>query len=263
MTVIGDKSADWTGGETLEAFAAAKRFNRWMFDAIKIHCSGKILEIGSGIGNLSVYLLEKAESLTVSDMNKNYCSVLEQRLGHNKHVQGIYQVDLSVIDFEQRYAPLLGKFDTVVALNVIEHIKDDGAAVRNCKKLLNENGRIVILVPAFQWLYNSLDSELKHFRRYTKKTLSMLLTGEGYTINTSRYFNIPGIPGWWISGTLLRRKIISRSQLSVYNSLVPLFRLLDKITSRIAGLSLIMIAEKNKTEYNNAKPEHSIVKQEE
>lgn len=248
MTLIGDKSADWTGGETLEAFAHAERFNRWMFDAIANHCSGKILEIGSGIGNLSIHLLENAESLTVSDMNKNYCSVLQQRLGQHKKVARVYQLDLSVTDFEEQYASLLGKFDTVVALNVIEHIKDDGAAIRNCKKLLNENGRLVILVPAFQWLYNSLDRELKHFRRYSKKTLSAAVSGQGFVISALRYFNSPGIPGWWLSGTLLRKKIISRSQLKVYNTLVPFFRLFDRLTSRLAGLSLIIIAVKNKTE---------------
>ena len=247
MTLIGDKSTDWAGGETLEAFAHAERFNRWMFDAIATHCSGKILEIGSGIGNLSIHLLEKAESLTVSDMNKNYCSVLQQRLGHSKQVEGVYQLDLSVTDFEDQYEFLLGQFDTVVALNVIEHINDDGAAIRNCKKLLNENGRLVILVPAFQWLYNSLDRELKHFRRYSKKTLSVAVSGQGFGISFLRYFNSPGIPGWWLSGSLMRRKIISRFQLTVYNTLVPLFRLFDRLTSRVAGLSLIIVAVK-KTE---------------
>jgi 2-polyprenyl-3-methyl-5-hydroxy-6-metoxy-1,4-benzoquinol methylase len=248
MTLIGDKSADWTGGETLEAFAHAERFNRWMFDAIAVHCRGKILEIGSGIGNLSIHLLEKASLLTVSDMNENYCSVLQQRLGHNKQVEGVYRIDLSATNFEEQYASLMGKYDTVVALNVIEHIKDDRTAIRNCKKLLTENGRLVILVPAFQWLYNSLDRELRHFRRYSKKTLSAVVTGQGFVISSLRYFNSPGIPGWWLSGTLFRKKIISRSQLSVYNSLVPLFRIFDKLTSRIAGLSLIIIAVNNKTE---------------
>jgi SAM-dependent methyltransferase len=249
MTVISDKSADWTGGETLEAFAHAERFNRWMFDAVAPHCSGKILEIGSGIGNLSIHLLEKASLLTVSDMNENYCSVLQQRLGHYKQVEGIYRLDLSVNDFEEQYASLLGKFDTVVALNVIEHIKDDRAAIRNCKKLLTENGRLVILVPAFQWLYNSLDRELKHFRRYSEKTLSAVVTGQGFVISALRYFNSPGIPGWWLSGTLFRNKMISRFQLSVYNSLVPLFRIFDKLTSRVAGLSLIIVAVNDKTEF--------------
>jgi SAM-dependent methyltransferase len=237
---------DPIGQKTLELFASAKRFNKWLYQSIAEYCRGNVLEIGSGIGNLSTLLFEDnhTASVTLSDLRKSYCVILRHRFKEKSKLSGVHQVDLSAPDFDERYAVLKGKFDAIIALNVIEHIKDDSEAVKNCKRLLVPGGRLIVLVPAFQWLYNSLDKELGHYRRYSRKTLTGLFTNNGFEMMGTKYFNSPGIPGWWFSGTILRRKMITDNQVILYDKLTPVFRQLDKLTTQIAGLSVIGIGKK-------------------
>ena len=109
----------------------------------------------------------------------------------------------------------------------------------NAKSLLRDNGRLVILVPAHPALYNSLDRELGHFRRYTRTGIRTLLETAGLQSAGCRYFNAVAILGWWISGSLLHQKILSAAELNWYNRLVPIFRLLDPVASLFTGISLI------------------------
>jgi len=234
---------DLPGLQTLELFATATRFNQWLFEDIAKFCSGEILEIGSGTGNISKLLLEQFDAVTISDPHTRYCNILEKRFQNNSHLKGIFKVDLSVVDFEKNYPQLLNKFDAVVASNVIEHIKDDALAIKNCKKMLRQNGRLIILVPAFQFFYNSFDKELGHFKRYNKKNLGALLQAQSMEVQHTQYFNFVGIAGWWLMGSVLKKKIIPRYQLNFYNKLVPIFRLIDKLINRAAGLSVIAVAK--------------------
>jgi SAM-dependent methyltransferase len=236
---------DSVGLETLQLFAKAERFNRWLYDAIAPYCKGDILEIGSGIGNISKFFLEKRNNqVSLSDFRADYCNILKLQFANNAHLNGVFQLNMSIPGFLDKYPQLLGQFDTVVALNLIEHIKDDKLAIQNCKKLLRQEGNLVILVPAFQCLYNSLDKELGHFKRYNKKKLSGLLINEEMKVVYNSYFNSVGIVGWWISGSVFKSKIISGRQLNFYNKLVPVFRLIDKLTFNIAGLSVVVVAKK-------------------
>jgi 2-polyprenyl-3-methyl-5-hydroxy-6-metoxy-1,4-benzoquinol methylase len=233
-----------TGLETLELFAQAETFNTWLFENIAPYCSGTVLEIGSGIGNISKHLLARNKEVALSDLSDDYCAVLKEKYSSNPHLLGIYQIDLALPEFDSRYASLFKSFDTVVALNVVEHIRQDGLALENCKKLLKENGRLILLVPAYQFLFNHFDQELGHYRRYTKKTLAKLLAGQGLTLQKIKYFNMAGIPGWWFTGAVLKKRIIPSWQLSAFNKLVPLFKIIDKLFARKLGLSVIAIAKK-------------------
>jgi SAM-dependent methyltransferase len=245
MGLASFPSADHAGLETLELFTHAERFNRWMYDAIAPYCQGEILEIGSGIGNISLLLLEKDRPVTLSDLRTEYCEILRGRFTANDNLRGIYQIDLSAADPAAGYPELYGRYDTVIALNVIEHIEDDGRAVRNCRRLLKPGGRLVLLAPAFQAMHNQLDRELGHCRRYTKKTLKDLLIREALEPSHAGYFNSAGIFGWWFAGSLQKRRMISHGQLTFYNRLIPLFRFIDKLLTPVAGLSVIAVA-KNK-----------------
>lgn len=235
---------DPIGKETLESFSRTKRFNKWQYGTVSRYLYGDILEIGSGIGNISTLLLKNNSSVTLSDLRKSYCNTLQEKFNNVITLKSIIQVNLTEPDFEKSYSQLLGKFDTIIALNVIEHIKDDGAAIENCRKVLRPGGQIIIQVPAFQWLYNSLDKGLGHYKRYTQKSLAKLVTNHGLTVQDSRYFNLAGIPGWWLSGFLLKKQIIPRKQIMIFDNLVPLFRIADKLTINRIGLSLITVVKK-------------------
>ena len=138
------------------------------------------------------------------------------------------------------YGDLLEKFDGLFALNVVEHIKDDTLAIANCKKLLRPGGRMLILVPAYQTLYNTFDEALEHYRRYNKKSLKKLFSDNQLQITHSQYFNFAGILGWFLSGNILRKKVIPTGQMKLYNSLVPLFKIADKMLFNQVGLSVIV-----------------------
>ena len=241
---FGQKIIDEEGLEILNVIANADRFNKWMYSRIAPYCYGNILEIGSGIGNISSYFLQNGSDITLSDLRDNYTDILKNKFKQYSNLKGIITLDLVDADFENKYSHLLGTFDTVYALNVVEHIGNDELAIANCKKLLKEHGNIVILVPAYQFLYNRFDKELEHFRRYTKKTLNALFEKNNLEVIKSSYFNLGGILGWFMFGKLLNKKTIEGEQMSLYNKLVPFFKIADKLTFNLVGLSVISIAKK-------------------
>jgi 2-polyprenyl-3-methyl-5-hydroxy-6-metoxy-1,4-benzoquinol methylase len=236
--------SDPPGFETLENFSKAPAINHWLYGKINGFLQGRILEIGCGIGNISAFLLKEQSSVALSDLRTEYCRLVENKFGGHPHLKGVYELDLSLKDFNVKYADLIEKYDTVIALNVIEHIEDDSLAIRNAKSLLRDQGKLVMLVPAGQWLYNSLDRELGHYKRYTKAGLKELLKSAGFAITHCHYFNAAAIPGWWFSGKILKKKIISPHKLNLFNQLVPLFRIADWFISPFTGISVISVAIK-------------------
>jgi 2-polyprenyl-3-methyl-5-hydroxy-6-metoxy-1,4-benzoquinol methylase len=239
------KEVDQEGLETLDAISEAHRFNRWMYETIRPWCKGEILEVGSGIGNISRFFLEEGKQLTLSDLRENYIGYLKEEFSGQPALRAIINLDLVHPDFDQVYADQLGKYDTVFALNVVEHIENDRLALANIRKLLRQGGHCVILVPAYQTLYNRFDKELEHYRRYTKSTLGAAMSDAGYRIAHKQHFNAMGIPGWYISGKLQQNKTIPKGQMSLYNTLVPAFRLVDKVLFNQIGLSVIAVGVKD------------------
>jgi 2-polyprenyl-3-methyl-5-hydroxy-6-metoxy-1,4-benzoquinol methylase len=236
--------SDETGFETLELFAQTDRFNSWLFETLTRDCKDNILEIGSGIGNISALLLEKYHEVTLSDLRDEYCGLLRHKFGNNPGLAGIESLDLSELRFDHKYRHLMNRFNSIIASNVIEHIQDDKLAIRNCRSMLRPKGRLAVLVPAYQALYNGFDRELGHYRRYNQKKLSAIFEEEGFGIVSAKYFNFSGIFGWWFAGSVLRKKMIPKNQLVLYNKLVPAFELTDRLLMNRIGLSVIVVGEK-------------------
>jgi len=234
---------DEIGFYTLLNISDVGEFNQWMFESIKPYVKGKTLEIGSGIGNISTMFVRSHLSLTLSDYSKEYSSFLQKRFASESLIEGVYRIDLTDPNFETHWSHLLGSFDTVFALNVIEHIEDDQLAVVNCHKLLAPGGHLILLMPAYPGLYNGFDKGLGHYRRYTRQTMSGLLSIRFEVVRTW-HFNLAGIFGWFFFGTVLRGKTITKGQMNVYNRLVRLFRIADQLTFRRIGLSVIGVGKK-------------------
>lgn len=240
------KSIDSDGAEILDVISSADKFNEWMYDTIKPYCKGKILEVGSGIGNISAFFLRDKYEILLTDIRDVYCEKLESKFSGFQNLMGIKNVDLIDPEFDIKNENLLNSFDTVFALNVIEHIKDDNLSVSNCKKLLKNNGNLIILVPAFQSLYNSFDESLEHYKRYNENSLNKLFFDNNIKIIHNQYFNLMGIFGWFISGKLQRNKTFPSGQMRLYNSFVPVFKIIDKIIFNKIGLSVIAIGNVEK-----------------
>jgi len=244
MKEIEPLQEDLTGEATLDVIAQAHRFNQWMYHTIKPYCRGKIFEIGSGTGNISRCFIEDRQQIMLSDFRKAYCNNLATRFGDSPGVLGIEVMDLIDPAFDSKFDRHFGKFDTVFALNVIEHISDDVLALNNCYKLLASGGQVVILVPSYMRLYNPFDRELGHYRRYTKSTLSRVFSKTGFRVIHQQYFNFAGIFGWYFTGTILKKKMIPGNQMRLYNSLLPVIKLVDRVVFHRAGLSTIIVGRK-------------------
>ena len=242
---ITESISDPAGLETLDVIGKANKFNLWMYSAIKPFCQGNILEIGSGIGNISGFFLESGSTIFLSDVKPEYCDYLKLNFGSYPNLSGIEQIDLVSDSFERSYAHLFNKFDTIFALNVLEHIQDHDKALQNSAKLLRTGGRMIILVPSYPFLYCRFDKELGHYRRYTRKSIRKVFSSNGNNIEKIFNFNSAGIAGWFMFGKLSGRKQIEQSEMGVFNRLVPLFKFLDFLCFRRIGLSIVVVATKS------------------
>jgi SAM-dependent methyltransferase len=216
--------------------AAAPRYNRWMFDRLRPWVGRRVLEIGAGIGNMSAFLVDR-ERVVLTDTERYYLDRLRERFARRPHVS-VAELRLPAVS----PGLVAERLDTVVCLNVLEHIEDDRASLRAMHRLLQPGGRLVLLVPSLRALYGTLDEALGHFRRYVPAELSEKLQAAGFRLRHLEYFNLAGVPGWWVAGRVLRRRLIPTGALRWYEALVPLFRLERLLPWRI-GQSLIAIGE--------------------
>ena len=229
--------SDPTGAATLERLAAdAPRYNRWLTERVAPWVGRRVLEVGAGIGNMAEYFLDR-ERLILAEPESEYRQRLMERFAGNAHVR-VVPVRLPAVDA----ALAAERLDTVICLNVLEHIEADEAALRAMRELLQPGGRLVLLVPALQAIYGSLDAALGHYRRYGAAELRAKFAAAGLRLVHLEYFNLAGIPGWWLTGRVLRRTIIPRGSLRLYDALVPLFRLERLLPWRV-GQSLIAIGQ--------------------
>ena len=231
-------AADAVGAATLERLQSARKLNRWMYDRIAPWIGDRVLEIGSGIGNLSQFLVGR-ERVVLTDTEPAYRAYLQERFGETPGVE-IHDLTLPARAAE---VASLGAFRSVVCLNVLEHIEDDAGALASMRDLVAPSGRVVLLVPALRWLYGELDRSLGHYRRYTRRSLRELYARVGLRLRHLEYFNTAGMPGWWFVGRVLRRRRLPTASLSLYDALVPLFRLERLVPFRI-GQSLIAVGER-------------------
>lgn len=227
---------DPVGAATLEQLAAAPRYNRWMFERLRPWVGRRVLEVGSGIGNLSAFLADR-ERAVLTDTRPEYLARLRARFAAypNVAVAHLYlPADDGALEGE--------RFDTVICLNVLEHVADDARSLAMMHGLLHRSGRLILLVPALPALYGSLDRALGHVRRYTTRELRTKFEQAGLRMRHLEYFNLAGMPGWWFTGRVLRRDIIPAASLRWFDALVPLFRLERFLPWRL-GQSLIAIGE--------------------
>jgi 2-polyprenyl-3-methyl-5-hydroxy-6-metoxy-1,4-benzoquinol methylase len=245
LVTTDKKKIDPTGLRTLEVISKARRFNRWMYETIQPYLKDEILEIGSGIGNISAMVIAGGHTVSLSDYNAEYIAILEQRFGKNPLVNSIRQIDLLHPEFEREYAAMREQFSSLILLNVIEHLPDDAKAIKNCRFFLKKGGRLIVLAPSYPWLFCDFDRQLGHYRRYTLKEMTALLQAENFSIIGKQYFNFVGIAGWLISGKLLRRKMVGQSEMSVFDSIVPVAKAIDSLVGKKAGLSVIVSGAKN------------------
>jgi len=213
------------------------RVDGWIYDEIAPYLGQRILEVGCGLGNLIRHLVGR-ELVVGIDPDPACIEDLRRRYDGVPSVQ-VYATDICAPEVLQ-----LGvhAFDTVVSLNVLEHIEDDLLALRHMRELLCPGGHLVLIVPAHSWLYGSMDRSIGHYRRYDKAAMAEKLVSAGFALVSQKYLNSLGALGWWINGRLLGQTVPPSGQLQVFNKLVPIVRVVERAIRPPIGISLFTVA---------------------
>ncbi|HSN13748.1 MAG TPA: glycosyltransferase [Anaeromyxobacteraceae bacterium] len=228
---------DAYGSEILGRLARAPRFNAWMADTIRPLCGQRILEIGSGTGNLTRHLVPR-DRYVASDINPLYVATLGSLAPDRPYLD----VQLTDVTRRETFPKAGADFDTVICLNVLEHVEDDQGSLENIRSVLRPGGRALVLVPRGPGLLGTLDEVLGHRRRYTPESLRAVAEAAGFDVKELHTFNRVGTPAWWLNGKLLRRRSFGLFQIWMLNVLTPFFRRIDRFLP-FPPLSLIAVLE--------------------
>lgn len=221
----------------LENLKLADQYNNWIFQEIKPYLGNNVLEIGCGNGNFTVFLAQQAQQLTAIDLNQEYVTLTKTRLKNSSNVT-ILHGDVTKIELQNYY-------DTIIMLDVLEHIEHDVATLEKLNQLLMPGGTLIIKVPALNYLYGEMDRVIGHYRRYNYQTLLNTLNKANFSQSLIWYFNLAGIPGWWLNSKVLKRTTPPSQQVSLFNQIVPILSTIESIIKPPIGLSLFAIAVKS------------------
>ena len=237
FAIVDDIYNEQYGHSILFRLSQTHRFNRWMAEAIRPWVGENVLEIGAGMGNMTRQFLPRV-SYRATDIDPLHLDYLSNVYRGNARVT----VGRADVEKPEDFDALEGRFDTVICLNVVEHVEHDVQALRTIRRALRPGGRACILVPRGPGLYGTLDRVLGHFRRYTRPELESKLAEAGLEVEKVFTFNRVTVPGWWVNGRLMRRKHFGKIQLKLFDSLVWLWRRIDRLLPW-RGISLIAIAK--------------------
>lgn len=180
----------------LEALEGAQNYNAWIASLVRPHLGNDPLEVGSGTGTYATLWLDAGVSrLTVSETDPEMLHHLRDRFERDDRVT-VRELDLL------HAAP--ATHSAVVALNVLEHIEDDVAALRAAAGLVRPGGAVIVFVPAFPFAMSRFDRAIGHHRRYTIATAKRAFAAAGLLAEDVRYVNAPGLFAWAVGMRLLR-----------------------------------------------------------
>lgn len=228
----------YQGISTLEILEGADRYNKWIAESLLPYISTPVLEIGSGIGNISSYFLD-TDSLFLSDKDEGLVKHLQNKFGKKGRAK-VLQIDIT----DKIQKKFESYFSTIVAINVLEHIEDDIKAFANIKNALKKDGKLLLLVPAKRFAYTRLDKELGHFRRYEKQEITKKLQNAGYIVEDIYYFNFVGLISWFMRDKITKNYRLKPYHISIFDNLVPILKIIEKFYSPPIGISFIIRARK-------------------
>ncbi len=235
---VDDQENADPGYKTLLRLARAERYNQWMLQQLAPWLGQRVLEVGSGIGSFTRYLMGR-DLIVATELNPRYLRILGNTFERHTRVE-VMPLDLT--DFDP--APLAARsLDTILCLNVLEHVENDREALRRLHASLAPGGRLLLVVPAHQRLYGAIDRAIDHHRRYERPGLIAKLEEAGFHVESMQFFNRMGVVGWYLNSVILRRTRVPSLQLHLQNLLVPLLRA-EAALPLPFGLSLVAVARR-------------------
>jgi SAM-dependent methyltransferase len=230
----------YEGLSNLHLLAKADNYNAWLFEGIRPYVGKRVLEIGAGIGTFTA-LLQNKQHITATDTDEACLGVLSSRFAKSDNIE-VTRLDITEISLEQRMTLQRKDFDTIIGLNVLEHINDDIDALKNLR-LLVSSGRLLLIVPALRLLYGVEDREVGHFRRYEKKELIEKLGMAGWHIERIGYINSLGAVLWFIKNRIMRTPATSSANVRIYDKLiVPILSRIERKIPVPFGQSLVAVS---------------------
>ncbi len=226
-------------GRDLEAMWFARNYYAWVFDEFRPFLGKNVGEVGAGSGTFADFVLKAGVSTLVAfEPSANMFPLLQQRLSR-------CHAALAVQGFLETHARAYREaFDSILYVNVLEHVEYDAQELSIARTTLQPNGYLLALVPAQPWLYSDFDRHVGHFRRYTKRGLRKLVECNGFSIVELKHFDVAGIIPWYVAYVLLKRTLTS-GNVSAYDSIiVPVMRRIEQLVPPPIGKSLILIARK-------------------
>lgn len=227
-------------GADLEALANLYRYQRWIIETFLPYLSGRAIEFGAGVGSFSTLIRPHVAMLDLVEPSANLVVSLKQRFGDVEKVS-IYEESL-----ETRLLKTADEtYESIVLVNVLEHIEDDAMALKGIYRILKPGGHLLLFVLALQFLYSDLDVLLGHFRRYQRPELNQRTAAAGFDIVQSRYFDVLGVAPWWLLNTKMGATGFNPLLASIYDKVfVPLSRGLESLGSPPFGKNIILVAKR-------------------
>lgn len=233
-------TADLYAGDDLETLADMPNYHGWMMDAFTPFVRGHVVEYGAGIGTISSLLLPHADRMTLVEPSANLVRALERRFAQTPQV--------SVVgDMLEAHAGALApnSIDTMILVNVLEHVEDDAAALRALMAALKPGGALLLFVPALQFLMSKLDRSLGHFRRYHRPDLVAKTKAAGFVVEDCRYLDLFGVLPWFLLNTLMGSMSFDPKLVKINDRyVVPLSRRFESLIPPPFGKNLILVARK-------------------
>jgi len=222
-------------GKDLEAMSFAQNYHNWIYENIETELGTKITEIGSGVGNFTEFLLrnDHARIDAYEPCTKMH---LNNKFSKNPRVNCInsnFELVSKCYDY---------KYDSVIFINVLEHIQQDLDAIKNAYNITRPGGKLIIFVPALQFLYSKFDRSIGHYRRYQKSELTKLVQNASFKIISCEYFDSIGIIPWFVFMKVMRRGLSVRNTFTYDSFVVPWLKILEKIISPPLGKNLLLTA---------------------
>ena len=220
-------------GWELQYFDKASNFRNYQFDLVKRFIKGNVAEVGPGNGVFLKYYLPLADTIDLFEPSENFLINL------NKFKDTKVNIINSYFKENKNY------YDTILYLDVLEHIKDDQSEVQAAYESLKKGGTLIINVPAFQHLYSKFDKDIEHLRRYSKNTLNSLTTKLSFSQTNLFYYDSIGYLLSFAS-KLITKDYLNNfdKKIKIWDSLIPFSKLIDLLTLNKFGKSLIMICIK-------------------
>ena len=232
------------------AMATLGRYHDYLWAKVAPWLGDRVLEIGVGFGQYTRRMLGEGRHVLAGDIEAGHLDDL--RASTPSPNLRTVRLDLEAPG-EARSLCAAFAPDAIVMLNVLEHIQADGQALGFMREIAAPSGRIVLIVPALSWLYNGLDREAGHHRRYSRSSIRTVLASAGWEVEVSRYINLPGVPGWvaagWMgragrSGTELNAPSTNWLLRTYDRFFVGLSGLTDPLFAPACGLSVLAVARK-------------------